>query len=192
METNSQGKSRARNATSPACRNMRRWATGRRLRAQAHRRHRPVPDHAAARRAARGGGRRGRRRILHRHLDGGVDRPPHRLDCYQGRPIGSSLCPGDATSSTPSSPIRLDLFEEGSIANLLTSLIGNVFGFKAAASAAAGGHALPLAYVKTSDGPPHGIVCRARPARQIRPAAAGLHHQAQARPVGQELRPRGL
>ena len=39
----------------------------------------------------------------------------------------------------------LDLFEEGSIANLTSSIIGNVFGFKALQVAAPGGHADPAA-----------------------------------------------
>ncbi len=36
---------------------------------------------------------------------------------------------------------ELDLFEEGSVANLTASIIGNVFGFEAAQGAAARGHA---------------------------------------------------
>jgi ribulose-bisphosphate carboxylase large chain len=40
----------------------------------------------------------------------------------------------------------LILFEEGSIANLTASIIGNVFSFKPLKAAAAGGHALPVAY----------------------------------------------
>ena len=37
----------------------------------------------------------------------------------------------------------LDLFEEGSIANMTASIIGNVFRFQAAACTSAGGHAHP-------------------------------------------------
>ncbi len=52
----------------------------------------------------------------------------------------------------------LDLFEEGSIANLASSIIGNVFGFKALRSLRLEDMRIPTHYVKTFQGPPHGIV----------------------------------
>src|SRR5437868_1643413 len=52
----------------------------------------------------------------------------------------------------------LDLFEEGSIANLTSSIIGNVFGFKALKSLRLEDMLIPLHYVKTFQGPAHGIV----------------------------------
>jgi ribulose-bisphosphate carboxylase large chain len=52
----------------------------------------------------------------------------------------------------------LDLFEEGSIANLSASIIGNVFGFKPVRALRLEDMRLPLAYVKTFQGPPAGIV----------------------------------
>ncbi len=52
----------------------------------------------------------------------------------------------------------IDLFEEGSIANLSSSIIGNVFGFKAIKSLRLEDMRIPLAYVKTFQGPAHGIV----------------------------------
>ncbi len=52
----------------------------------------------------------------------------------------------------------LDLFEEGSIANLTSSIIGNVFGFKALRSLRLEDMRLPPHYVKTFQGPPHGVV----------------------------------
>jgi ribulose-bisphosphate carboxylase large chain len=52
----------------------------------------------------------------------------------------------------------LDLFEEGSIANLTSSIIGNVFGFKALRSLRLEDMRIPPHYVKTFQGPPHGIV----------------------------------
>lgn len=52
----------------------------------------------------------------------------------------------------------LDLFEEGSIANLTSSIIGNVFGFKALKSLRLEDMRIPPHYVKTFEGPPHGIV----------------------------------
>ncbi|GAC1444693.1 MAG: form I ribulose bisphosphate carboxylase large subunit [Chloroflexota bacterium] len=52
----------------------------------------------------------------------------------------------------------LDLFEEGSIANLSSSIIGNVFGFKPLKSLRLEDMRIPPHYVKTFQGPPHGIV----------------------------------
>jgi ribulose-bisphosphate carboxylase large chain len=52
----------------------------------------------------------------------------------------------------------LDLFEEGSIANLTSSIIGNVFGFKALRALRLEDMRIPPHYVKTFQGPPHGIV----------------------------------
>jgi ribulose-bisphosphate carboxylase large chain len=52
----------------------------------------------------------------------------------------------------------LALFEEGSIANLSASIIGNVFGFKAVKALRLEDMRLPVAYVKTFGGPPTGIV----------------------------------
>src|SRR5713101_3255173 len=52
----------------------------------------------------------------------------------------------------------LDLFEEGSIANLTSSIIGNVFGFKALKALRLEDMRIPPHYVKTFQGPAHGIV----------------------------------
>ena len=52
----------------------------------------------------------------------------------------------------------LDLFEEGSIANLAASIIGNVFSFKPIKAARLEDMRFPAAYVKTFRGPPTGIV----------------------------------
>src|ERR1700730_8075067 len=52
----------------------------------------------------------------------------------------------------------LDLFEEGSLANLTASIIGNVFGFKAIKALRLEDMRVPAHYVKTFQGPPHGIV----------------------------------
>ncbi len=52
----------------------------------------------------------------------------------------------------------LDLFEEGSIANLTSSIIGNVFGFKALRALRLEDMRIPTHYVKTYPGPAHGIV----------------------------------
>jgi ribulose-bisphosphate carboxylase large chain len=51
----------------------------------------------------------------------------------------------------------LDLFEEGSIANLTSSIIGNVFGFKPLKALRLEDMRIPTQYVKTFLGPAHGI-----------------------------------
>lgn len=47
--------------------------------------------------------------------------------------------------------------KEGSVTNLLTSIVGNVFGFKALRALRLEDLRIPPAYVKTFWGPPHGI-----------------------------------
>jgi ribulose-bisphosphate carboxylase large chain len=69
----------------------------------------------------------------------------------------------DAVPGTPGQYVALiaydiDLFEEGSIANLTSSIIGNVFGFKALKALRLEDMRIPPHYVKTFQGPPHGIV----------------------------------
>ena len=69
----------------------------------------------------------------------------------------------DAVPTTPGQYIAyiaydIDLFEEGSIANLTSSIIGNVFGFKALKALRLEDMRIPTAYMKTFQGPPHGIV----------------------------------
>jgi ribulose-bisphosphate carboxylase large chain len=69
----------------------------------------------------------------------------------------------DAVPGSPGQYIALiaydiDLFEEGSIANLTSSIIGNVFGFKALKALRLEDMRIPLHYVKTFQGPAHGIV----------------------------------
>src|SRR5438477_4954898 len=52
----------------------------------------------------------------------------------------------------------LDLFEPGSITNLTASIIGNVFGFKPLKALRLEDMRIPVAYLKTFDVPPTGIV----------------------------------
>ncbi len=52
----------------------------------------------------------------------------------------------------------IDLFEEGSIANLTASIIGNVFGFKPLKALRLEDMRMPVAYLKTFQGPPTGII----------------------------------
>lgn len=51
----------------------------------------------------------------------------------------------------------MDLFEPGSIANLTASIIGNVFGFKAVKGLRLEDMRLPVAYLKTFQGPATGV-----------------------------------
>src|SRR5438094_2556626 len=51
----------------------------------------------------------------------------------------------------------IDLLHEGSIANLTSSIIGNVFGFKALKSLRLEDMRIPPHYIKTFQGPAHGI-----------------------------------
>ncbi|AES98996.1 ribulose bisphosphate carboxylase large chain domain protein [Medicago truncatula] len=51
----------------------------------------------------------------------------------------------------------LDLFKEGSVTNMFTSIVGNVFGFKALCALRLEDLRIPVAYVKTFQDPPHGI-----------------------------------
>nr|ACZ57925.1 ribulose-1,5-bisphosphate carboxylase/oxygenase large subunit [Pyropia elongata] len=52
----------------------------------------------------------------------------------------------------------IDLFEEGSIANLTASIIGNVFGFKAVKALRLEDMRMPIAYLKTFQGPATGLI----------------------------------
>jgi ribulose-bisphosphate carboxylase large chain len=53
---------------------------------------------------------------------------------------------------------ELDLFEEGSLANITASIIGNVFGFKAVKALRLEDMRIPFAYLKTFQGPATGII----------------------------------
>jgi ribulose-bisphosphate carboxylase large chain len=61
-----------------------------------------------------------------------------------------------------------DLFEEGSIANLTASIIGNVFGFKAVKALRLEDMRIPYAYLKTFQGPAAGVVVERERSRRIR------------------------
>jgi hypothetical protein len=50
-----------------------------------------------------------------------------------------------------------DLFEEGFVTNLFTSIVGNVFEFKVVQTLRLEDLQIPLTYSKTFQGPPHGI-----------------------------------
>jgi ribulose-bisphosphate carboxylase large chain len=79
------------------------------------------------------------------------------LDRYKGRCYDLEAVPNESNQYIAYVAYPIDLFEEGSVTNLLTSIVGNVFGFKALRSLRLEDLRIPPAYVKTFWGPPHGI-----------------------------------
>src|ERR1700729_4619193 len=77
---------------------------------------------------------------------------------YQAKAYDVSPVPGREGEYLAKIAYDMDLFEEGSIANLTSSIIGNVFGFKALKALRLEDLRIPTQYVKTFQGPPHGIV----------------------------------
>jgi ribulose-bisphosphate carboxylase large chain len=77
----------------------------------------------------------------------------YQAKCYKVEPV-----PGTPGQYIAYIAYELDLFEEGSIANLTSSIIGNVFGFKALKALRLEDMRIPAHYTKTFQGPPHGIV----------------------------------
>ena len=77
---------------------------------------------------------------------------------YQAKAYDVQPIPGREGEYIARIAYDLDLFEEGSIANLTSSIIGNVFGFKALKALRLEDMRIPTHYIKTFQGPPHGIV----------------------------------
>src|SRR5918996_996684 len=77
----------------------------------------------------------------------------YRGKCYRVDPVPNA--PGQYFAYVA---YDLDLFEPGSIVNLAASIIGNVFGFKPLRALRLEDMRLPVAYVKTYQGPATGIV----------------------------------
>jgi ribulose-bisphosphate carboxylase large chain len=77
----------------------------------------------------------------------------YQAKCYRVDPV-----PGAEGQFIARIAYDLDLFEEGSIANLTSSIIGNVFGFKALKALRLEDMRIPPHYAKTFQGPAHGIV----------------------------------
>ncbi|HZE06679.1 MAG TPA: ribulose-bisphosphate carboxylase large subunit, partial [Solirubrobacteraceae bacterium] len=77
---------------------------------------------------------------------------------YQAKAYDVQEVPGRVGEYIARIAYDMDLFEEGSIANLTSSIIGNVFGFKALRALRLEDMRIPAHYVKTFQGPPHGIV----------------------------------
>ncbi len=83
----------------------------------------------------------------------------YRAKAYRVDPVPGSG-PGTGSPQQYFAYIAYDLalFEEGSIANLTASIIGNVFGFKPLKALRLEDMRIPVAYLKTFQGPPTGIV----------------------------------
>jgi ribulose-bisphosphate carboxylase large chain len=79
-------------------------------------------------------------------------------DMYRAKAYRVEAVPGSPGQYFAYIAYDLDLFEPGSIANLTASIIGNVFGFKPLKALRLEDMRLPVAYVKTFQGPPTGIV----------------------------------
>ena len=77
---------------------------------------------------------------------------------YRAKAYRVDAVPGSAGQYFAYIAYELDLFEEGSIANLTASIIGNVFGFKPLKALRLEDMRIPVAYLKTFQGPPTGIV----------------------------------
>ncbi len=77
----------------------------------------------------------------------------YRAKCYRVDPV-----PGAPNQYFAFIAYDIELFEPNSIVNLSASIIGNVFGFKPLKALRLEDMRLPIAYVKTFNGPPTGIV----------------------------------
>ncbi len=77
----------------------------------------------------------------------------YRAKCYRVDPV-----PGAPGQYFAFIAYDIELFEPNSIVNLSASIIGNVFGFKPLKALRLEDMRLPIAYVKTFNGPPTGIV----------------------------------
>nr|QCI05404.1 ribulose-1,5-bisphosphate carboxylase/oxygenase large subunit [Crouania attenuata] len=79
-------------------------------------------------------------------------------DLYRAKAYKVEEVPGGGGQYFAYISYDIDLFEEGSIANLTASIIGNVFGFKAVKALRLEDMRIPVAYLKTFQGPATGIV----------------------------------
>ena len=79
-------------------------------------------------------------------------------ELYRAKGYKSKPVPNAVESHFQYIAYDLDLFEEGSIANLTASIIGNVFGFKATKALRLEDMRVPECYLKTFQGPATGLV----------------------------------
>ncbi|CAN4093539.1 unnamed protein product [Withania somnifera] len=79
------------------------------------------------------------------------------LDCYKGRCYRIERVIGEKDQYIAYVAYPLDLFEKGYVTNMFTSIVGNVFGFKAPCSLRLEDLRIPPAYIKTFQGLPYGF-----------------------------------
>ena len=79
-------------------------------------------------------------------------------DIYRAKAFRVEPVPGTADQFFSYIAYEVDLFEEGSLPNLTASIIGNVFGFKAVKALRLEDMRIPIAYLKTFQGPATGLV----------------------------------
>jgi len=79
-------------------------------------------------------------------------------DVYRAKAYFVEEVPGSGSEFFAFIAYECDLFEEGSIANLTASIIGNVFGFKAVKALRLEDMRIPYAYLKTFQGPAAGVI----------------------------------
>nr|UNJ15880.1 ribulose-1,5-bisphosphate carboxylase/oxygenase large subunit [Cyanidioschyzonaceae sp. 2] len=79
-------------------------------------------------------------------------------DVYRAKAYRVDAVPNEADQYFVYIAYDIDLFEEGSIANLTASIIGNVFGFKAVKALRLEDMRIPFAYLKTFQGPATGVI----------------------------------
>ena len=159
------------------------------LRSEGHRRVVRLPDHAARRGPPRRGRRRRRRRIEHRDLDGGVDRPAHHIRALPGQ-----VLPRRCGAEHARTVDRLDRLRPRPVRGGLDRQPDQLdhrqrVRVQAAQGAAPGRHADPDPLRQDLPGPRTRHRDGTRAPRQVRPSAAGRHHQAQAGTLRPQLRP---
>merc|ERR1719213_368658 len=79
-------------------------------------------------------------------------------DLYRAKAFRVSPVPGDDGVFFALVAYDIDLFEEGSLANLTASIIGNIFGFKAVKALRLEDMRFPVAILKTFQGPATGLI----------------------------------
>src|SRR6266700_1861807 len=79
------------------------------------------------------------------------------LERYQARVYDLEPVPGRESQYLAYIAYPLALFEEGSVTSMMASITVNVFGFKAIRALRLEDLRIPVAYVKTFNGPPNGI-----------------------------------
>src|SRR5215471_4610642 len=79
------------------------------------------------------------------------------VERYQGHAYRLETVPDRADQFMAYIAYPLELFEEGSVPSLMASITGNVFGFKAIRALRLEDLRIPVALVKTFQGPPNGI-----------------------------------